>query len=145
MTYELTVDQTSGVGAWVCAKAGGTWISGRGSSLGLLLHGRLVAGILYEDFNGANIQMHVAAEDGKHWLTRKFLYALFYYPFEQLQCKRVTALVASSNTACRRLLLHVGFVVEAVLTDAHPEGDLIVFMMKKADCKWLNPKYAKEL
>ncbi len=143
--YEVFTQQEAGVGEWVVQRAGGFWFPGRAATLGLKLRGQLIAGILYEDYNGANISMHVAAEPKAHWMTRKFMYAIFAYPFLQLGCNRVTAVVAESNTVCCRTLLHVGYKVEAVLKDAHPDGNLLMFVMFKADCRWLNPKYAKEL
>lgn len=138
--YEIFTKQESGVGEWVVERAGGFWFPGRATTVGLKLRGQLIAGILYEDFNGANISMHVAAEPKAHWLTRSFLYAAFSYPFLQLSCKRVTAIVAESNLDCRRLLLHLGYTVECRFKDAHPDGDLLAFVMFKEDCKWLRFK-----
>jgi RimJ/RimL family protein N-acetyltransferase len=125
------------VGPWVCQRAGGTWLPGRGSTIGLARDNQLIAGVLYEDWNGANVVMHVAAE-GKNWLNREFLRVCFDYPFNQLKCKRVTGIVPSSNGQALKFDKHLGFRVEARLKDAHPEGDLMVLSMNREQCKWID-------
>lgn len=138
---ELIIGRDSIVGPWVCARGGGTWTPGRGATVGLadLEHG-LLAGVLFEDFNGANIVMHVAAVPGRRWLCREFLWFCFHYPFNQLGCRTVTGIVPSSNIEARKFDEHLGFTLKATLEDAHPEGDLLIYTMKKQDCRWLNLK-----
>lgn len=82
--------------------------------------------------------MHVAAEPGVNWISRRFLHLVFSYPFVQLKCKKVLGVVGSGNTAAQRLDEHLGFELEATLTDAHPDGALLVYSMRKEDCRWLN-------
>lgn len=125
------------IGPWVCERAGGTWLPGRGTAIGLQRDGELVAGVLYEDFNGANVIMHVASDGTGAWLTKDYLRTCFAYPFEQLGCKRVTGIVPSSNEKALAFDTHLGFEVEAVLTEAHPDGDLVVLSMRRDDCRWL--------
>ena len=130
------------VGPWVCSRAGGSWSEGRGTTIGLLdtASNKLICGVLYEDFNGANLSMHIAAEPGARWAQSEFLRVWFDYPFRQLGCKRITGIIASTNTASRRMAEHLGLVLEATLKDAHPEGDLLIYAMRKQDCRWLNIK-----
>ena len=125
------------IGPWVCSRAGGSWVAGRGTAIGLERDGELIAGVLYEDYNGANVLMHVAAEPGRRWLNREYLHKCFAYPFGQLECKRVTGVVPSNNLEALRFDLHLGFEVEAVLTGAHPGGDLIVLRMLRENCRWI--------
>lgn len=124
------------IGPWVCARAGGIWTPGRGTAIGRMKDGRLVGGILYEDFNGANIICHIAGE-GHYWLDRTFLWMIFDYPFRQLGVRRMTAPVASSNAACINFVQRLGFEREAILHDAHPDGDILVFKMTAENCRWL--------
>lgn len=138
--YQIIRTQGVGVGEWVCDRAGGVWSDSTATSLGITQDSVLIAGVLYDNFNGANIQMHVAAEAGKYWLTKEFLYEVFFYPFEYLQCRRATAIIPSNNAASLNICKRLGFTQEAVLKEAHPEGDLIVFSLLKTDCKWLKLK-----
>ena len=127
------------VGPWVSKKTGGTWVPGSGVTVGLFDDEKgILAGVLYDSFNGANVQMHVAAIPGRDWLCREFLWFCFYYPFVQLGCKRVTGIVSASNADARKFDEHLGFQLEATLKDAHPDGDLLVYVMHKKDCRWLN-------
>jgi hypothetical protein len=127
------------IGPWVANSTGGQWYPGRGTAIGLGDSEKgLLAAALFEDFNGANINMHVSAVPGRSWLNREFLWFCFYYPFVQLGATRITGLVHSGNAEARRFDEHLGFVLEATLKDAVPGGDLLVYKMTKADCRWLN-------
>ena len=70
----VITDDTDRIGEWVCTRAGGTGIKGRGTAVGLEKHGRLIAGVIFEDYNGANINVHVASDGSKNWLNREFLW-----------------------------------------------------------------------
>lgn len=132
----MIVTDASWVGPWVCERAGGTWIEGRGTAIGLMNRdGGLKAGVLYEDWNGANIVCHIRGEEG--WATKEYLRVIFDYPFRQLKVKRITVPVASVNDKAKAFVQRLGFTLEAVLTDAHPEGDLMIFKMTPAECRWL--------
>lgn len=106
--------------------------------LGLEEDGELVAGVLYEGFNGQNVWMHVAAEPGGKWLTRAFLEICFDYPFNQMGVKRVSGYVEAKNSAARRFDEHLGFRQEAVLSGAASDGgDVILYAMRREDCRYL--------
>lgn len=102
----------------------------------------MVAGVVYTDFNGANINMHVIAVPGKRWLRREYLWACFDYPFNQCKVRRVTGLVGSDNKQARVFDEHLGFEHETTLARAHPTGDLIVYVMWKERCRWLSLDYS---
>ena len=77
--------------------------------LGLERDGELVAGVLYEGYNGRNVWMHVAAIPGSRWMTRDFLRYCFRYPFDEMGVARVSGYVNASNLAAWRLDGHLGF------------------------------------
>lgn len=105
--------------------------------IGLERDGELVAGVVYEGYNGRNVWMHVAGVGG-HWLNRSFLKAAFTYPFVQLGVDRVSGYVNASNAAARRFDEHLGFTQEAVLNGAAPDGgDAIIYVMWKKDCRYV--------
>ena len=123
------------IGPWVCARAGGEWNPGSGTAIGWIKEQQLVAGVLYCDWNGAQVVCHIAGIG--NWLKRRFLWAMFDYPFNQLKVKRISAPVADSNHRCKRFLEHLGFEREANLRDAHPDGDLIIYRMTADQCRWI--------
>lgn len=114
------------------------------TAIGLEEGGDLLAGVVYEGYNGSNIMMHVAASPGRRWMTRTFLHFAFWYPFEQLGCARVTGLVPDDNLQAAAFDEHLGFTLEATLREAHPTGDLLVYRMFRRDCRWLNMKVKYE-
>ena len=110
-----------------------------GASVGFGIEddGKLIAGVVFSDYNGANINMHVASDGSKRWMTREFLWMVFDYPFNQAKVKRITGLVGEKNYAARKFDEHIGFVYETTLKDAHPDGGMIVYRMFREDCRWL--------
>lgn len=131
------------VGPWVCERAGGTWIPGRGTAIGRLVDGELVAGVLYEDWNGVNVVCHIAGVG--NWATRHYLAVIFDYPFKQLNVNRITVPVSSKNDRCIALVKRMGFTMEARLSRATPEGDLLLFAMFKDECRFLGGRYGESI
>lgn len=125
------------VGRWVCERTGGVWSPVDAWAIGLERDGQLVAGVVYDHFNGASVAMHVASDGSKRWLNRPFLRFCFDYAFMRLKVKKVIGMVPSNNQAALEFDKHLGFVEEARLKDAHPGGDLIFVTMTRAQCRWL--------
>lgn len=137
----IVCDQPDLVGSWVARQMAEPHVEfSIHSAIGLMEDGQFLAGVVYDGFNGANIQMHVAARPGCRWLNRRFLHFAFYYPFGQLGCARVTGVVPSTNVEAQVFDEHLGFVLEARLPEAHPTGDLLIYRMFRRDCRWLNMK-----
>lgn len=126
-------------GPWVMASIGGVWTPRRGTTIGLWddEKGRR-AGAVYCDYDTRSIVMHFASDGTKAWLTRQFLWFVFYYPFIQLSVHKIICPVASDNLPCRKFIEHIGFTPEATLKDATPKGDLILYTMTRDQCRWLN-------
>jgi RimJ/RimL family protein N-acetyltransferase len=109
--------------------------------IGLQKDGELIAGVIYDDYNGSNVWMHVAARPGKQWLNREYLHACFYYPFIQLGVKRISGWVEASNADARRFDEHIGFKQEAVLSNAARDGgDVIIYRLFKDECKYVHKR-----
>lgn len=112
-------------------------------------NGKLAACVLWDNYNGASISMHVLTLPGVQW-SREFLFGVFAYPFLQLKVNKVHGPISSKNEAAKRFAIDVGGVLGATLKDAHPDGDLLVYEMHRRDCRWLNilkkvPQHGKEL
>lgn len=107
-------------------------------SLGLERDGELVAGVLYEGYNGPNVWMHVAAVPGRRWMNRDYLWYCFHYPFNEMNVQRISGYVNASNEQARRFDEHLGFKVEATLSGAAPDGgDVLIYVMRREDCRFL--------
>lgn len=137
MAKKLIIEQDERLGPWICAQLETDWLPGRGSCIGMEEDGDIVAGVLFDSFNGASICMHVAALPGKRWMNRELLWTCFAYPFLQLRVRKILGFVAEGNRVARAFDEHLGFVREATLTNAHPSGALIVYSMTRSQCRWL--------
>ena len=132
-----------GVVEWVAKRTNEYGNFGCAQGIGWRRDESIVAGVAYAEWNGPNVVCHIASEGSRRWLTRAYLWTIFDYPFNQLGCKRITVCVGEGNQDSRRFVEHLGFTQEATLEGAHPSGDLIVYRMFKADCRYLREPYAK--
>jgi len=123
------------VGPWVGRQVEFEWLPGKCSAIGRVVDGELVAGIVYENFNGANVMAHMAARG--RWANRHFLWLIFDYPFHQLGASRMTVWVADSNKRSLRFVEKLGFERESLMMGAHPSGDIHAYRMFKDHCRWL--------
>jgi hypothetical protein len=127
--------------AWCSKVSGHDFTDGQG--IGWMTPQGMAAGVVYDQYNGANICMHVFSDKSKRWMRREYLWYCFYYPFVQLGVRRVTGLVPESNKEAIAFDCHLGFEYETSLKGAHPDGDLLVFVMRKDKCKWLGVRNVK--
>lgn len=97
----------------------------------------IIRGVVgYDNYNGASVMMHVAGEDG--WLTRELLRVAFDYPFNHCKVNMLIGLVPSGNTDAIRFNKHLGFQLVNELEGAHPDGSLLLMVMKRGECRYLN-------
>jgi len=127
------------------------WIVGRGdccvpsggaTGIGWVKDGKIVAGVMYEEFTEASIHATIVVEAP---LVREFLYKIFDYPFNQIGVAKIIVQISSANGASENLALRLGFTLEARIKDAYPDGDRLIYTMTKDKCKWLESEHEKEV
>lgn len=96
---------------------------------------KIKGAVLYSNYRGVSIEMTCAGEPG--WLTKGNLRGFFSYPFEQLKCRRVTAIVHADNARSRDLVERLGFKSEGVCRDGFADGDACIYGMIRSDCRWI--------
>lgn len=107
-------------------------------AIGLRRRGQLIAGAVYEGFNGRNMWVHLAGAPGARWLVRPFLFANFDYAFRVCGVERLSGYVNASNAAACKFNEHIGFHEEARLKGAAADGgDVILYVMWRDDCRFL--------
>ena len=132
------------ISLWVAERIPDFQPSQTAVSLGIVKDGDIVAGIVFENWNGVNIEASIAADD-KAWANRETLFSVFHYPFNQLGCEAVTVLVASTNLKSLNLATKLGFEPEAMIKYAARDGSaLIVLKMMKNNCKWIKCRGSDE-
>ena len=100
----------------------------------------------YDGFIGKVCQMHVVKTAHKP-APRKMLWAAFDYPFNRAGIEMILGVVNSNNTYAMNFDKHLGFKELNRLPGMHDDGgDLVLFGMKKDECKWIKEKkYEAEL
>ncbi len=132
-----------GVVEWVAARTNEFGNFGTDVGIGWAKDGNLVAGVAYANWNGVNVECHIASDGSKQWMTRQYLWTIFDYPFCQLNAKRITVCVGEGNSDSIRFVVHCGFSFETTLEAAHPSGNLNIYRLWKKDCRWIRQDYAK--
>lgn len=136
-----------GADAWI-----GPWLEGQipgfrydGSpTIGVIRGRELVAGLIYQHHNGIHCEMGIAALPGRQWADRTVLRGIFHYPFVELGCQVVTALVAASNLRSLNLCTKLGFEGEAVVRFAAPDqGDVLVLKLWREKCRWVDDEHGQ--
>lgn len=103
-------------------------------------NGQPVAGVVYDGYNGSIIHAHIWA-DPERMASREWWAAIFDYPFNRCNVKKIVGQVKSSNTDAIKLDEKLGFVKEAEVTDYYPDGDsLLAYTMTREQCRVLNSK-----
>lgn len=125
------------LGKWAQARIHGCDGWTNFEAIGLEKDGELVAVTIYDHYTGPNICMSFAAVQGKRWLTRDYLRAIFRYPFLQLGVRRVTGYVAYSNAESLRFAKHLGAKVEGVMRDALPNDHIVILGITRDECRWV--------
>jgi RimJ/RimL family protein N-acetyltransferase len=92
--------------------------------------GLLIAAVVYTNFNDTNIELTIASISPK-WATKGHIQGILSYPFDQLGCRRVTAVTARDNNHVRTFLKRLGFMHEGTLHDFLPTSDAVVYGMTK--------------
>jgi RimJ/RimL family protein N-acetyltransferase len=126
--------QGEDIGNWVAERIAGEFYSKSSSAIGLQKDGETIAGVIYENWNRQSIFCHIAIE-GR--MTKEYLKAIFDYPFNVCNVKKIIVPVVSSHAKSIKLVTKMGFVEEARLKEASPDGDIIFLTLTKENCRFL--------
>ena len=130
--------QDERVAAWVASRVDVDSFGPGTVALGLEEDGNLIAGVAFNMYTKASICMHVAAEPGRRWMNRDFLWRSFAYPFIQLKCNRITGFVRMDNLDAQRFDEHLGFKREGLVRRGCVDGtDMILYGMLREECRFL--------
>jgi hypothetical protein len=94
----------------------------------------------YTAFIGKTCQMHMVNLKGGY-TPKKLLFGAFDYPFNHCKLEKVFGIVNSKNVRAMEYDQKLGFTEAKRFTGMHDdEGDLVVFEMNKADCRWIKER-----
>lgn len=95
----------------------------------------IIGVFLYTNFRKVSIEITCAGNTG--WLTRSNLREFLSYPFEQLGCRRVTAIVHRKNKLARNITERLGFKLEGICRQGFSDGDACIYGLIRKDCRWI--------
>ena len=123
------------VGEWVADRAGGKYHAEAMQAIGLVKENKIIAGVIFERYNGESLWVHIAAE-GR--LTPSFVKAICKYAFVDCDVKKVIGTVTSGNVKAIKFDESLGFTEEGRIRDAAPDGDIILYTMTRDQCRFIN-------
>lgn len=127
------------VSAWVARQIPSFRPDPSARALGVIKGGALVAGVVYERWNGVHCEASIAAKPGVVWADRRTLHGIFHYPFVQLGCQAISVLVPMHNLPSLNLATKLGFEPQAIIPFAAPGGEpLLVLQQYRNRCRWLD-------
>lgn len=130
------------VGEWVVAQTEGHYAAEKSVAIGLERDGELVAGTVYENWNGESVVCHIAWQR----VTSAYLAAIYHYPYRVANVGKIIAPISSNHTRALALVSKMGFSEEARIRDAaHDSGDIVFLTQTPERCRFLEPRYGKKI
>lgn len=133
---ELVFDQKLRVGAWVAQQVGQEASWGSFYAMGIEQDGEIIAGVVINNFNGANATCHIAIAKRTRLMIQLFEHVC-NYAFNHCGLKRLTGMVPSDEPHIIAFDKHLGFEEEFVMKDGAPGADMHVLVLWPDKCRWL--------
>lgn len=110
------------------------------SAIGWTKDGQMLGQVVFRDYTGANIEIHIHAPK---CMNRKTIKQVFRYAFEFCKCSRITAKICGNNEKFSQLLDRLGFTYECTQqgyygTAQEPIDAIIYKLTKENALRWLN-------
>ena len=135
----IITDQQERLGIWFCEQNKIKYYKDKTVVyIGLEINGELVAATAYDNYLKGSICSHIAIK-GK--LNREFLWYMFHYPFIELNIKKLIGPISSNNTKALKFVHHLGFNLEAVISDAGDNCDLHLLTMTRDQCRFIRSNF----
>lgn len=136
MPFNILFDRPDIVGPWVYQRTGGVFLPQISQCIGQLdSNGNVVAGVVFEGYNGATMKSHIAVEAG-HSLNRQMLWAIGRYAFEEMKVKKLIGIVDSTNEKALKLDKKFGFVEECRIAGGTPDGDMVILSLSPENYRY---------
>lgn len=108
-------------------------------AIGVVRGGKILGGVCYHSLyiteGCKSMMVDWAGENG--WLTKERLCVLFSYPFIDIGCDRIDAVVSADNLRSIKICQKLGFEIDGVLRKQFGMSHGILMSMLREECKWL--------
>ena len=117
------------------------WENGFGqcTTIGIIRFRRLLGGVVYNNYHPdiGDITVTFAFDDPR-WATPSIMRSVCAYPFDQLKCQRVTAIVNRKNKRSRLFIEKgIGFKLEGCIRKGFGKDDAMIYGLLRHECRWL--------
>ena len=112
-----------------------------GNAIGLEKDGELVAGTVYEMWNGKSVVCHITWDQ----ITPAYLAAVYDYPYNVANVDKIIGPISSNHTRALKLVTKMGFSEEARIKNAAPDGDIVFMTQTPERCRYLEPRYGQKI
>jgi RimJ/RimL family protein N-acetyltransferase len=129
------------VGHWTAAETQGSFWPERSTAIGLEKDGELVAGTIFENWNGKSVVCHIAW----HQMTPAYVAAIYDYAYNVCNVDKIIGPISSNHTRALKLVSKMGFSEEARLKNAAPDGDIVLMTQTPDKCRYLEPRYGQKI
>lgn len=132
----MAVAATSEALRWLEARTGAVLTSGARGVAAVDGAGRVRGVVAYDGWTPNAVQAHMAVDTPVAW--RALLRPAFEYPFEQAGRKLLLGIIPADNTRSARMAESLGFALSHRVPDGWSDGvDLLVYQMRREDCRWI--------
>jgi len=108
------------------------------TAIGVIRSEKLAGGVVYFDYDPKIPACQVAfAFDDPRWATKHVLRSVCNYPFLQLGCLRVSAVIARKNKRSRKMVERIGFKLEGVIRKGFVTEDAMLYGLLRPECRFL--------
>lgn len=133
---ELVPNASQKVVQMITQKVGVTALS-NSTAFGFYEEGELIGGVAFYEYRMQDIVFSGYMDKGGSF-TKQMFRKLYYYPFIQLGCHRVTAYTEVDNREANLFLRRMGFTKEGRIREVSDSlKDINVYGMLKRECKWI--------
>lgn len=106
-------------------------------AIGVLRRGDIAAVAVFHHYRWPDIEISFVTCH-KHWATPQTVRGILRYPFNQVGCKRLTAITTSKNLPTREFLCRLGFKQEGIHPDVFLDDDAISYgLLRKDAIRWI--------
>jgi hypothetical protein len=131
----IVTDRQEELGRWMEERLKRPYYQDGAIYIGYEVNGIIKCVSSFRGYNEVAMTVGVAVDNQRLYLP--FLKFSFWYPFCQLNVKKLISIVNEGNNASVRINSHMGFVEETRIKDACKDGDVIIFSMTKEQCKYI--------
>lgn len=116
------------------------WL-GYARALGVVIDGKIIAAMALGAMERGNVEISFAA-DSPRWATRDTIRRMMAWPFDQLDCHRVTTRIAATNARALKFNEGIGFKREGVIRRgwSRNEDCVLLGLLRDEAPEWMRPR-----